>query len=66
MKNKTKRNEYKSSIEFLNDIELMKNNTLIFNGVAHNITQKALELEEYANTFINSKLGEILNLETLV
>lgn len=66
IKNKTKRNEYKLSSEVLEDLQLMKNNSLIFNGAMHPVTLKAQELEELANTLVNEKIGEILNLETLV
>jgi hypothetical protein len=66
MKNKAKRNEYKNRDELLGDIELMRSNTHIFNGPQNAITLKAEELEQLANTHINTKLGEILNLETLV
>ena len=66
MRTKAKRSEYKNRDHFLSDIELMRSNTLIFNGPQHPITLKAQELEQMANTNINGKLGEILNLETLV
>lgn len=66
MKNRTKRNEYKGREDFLRDIELMRNNSQIFNGTLHPITQVAVELEEVAIREINSKIDEILNLETLV
>ena len=38
MKNRTKRNEYKGREDFLRDIELMRNNSQIFNGTLHPIT----------------------------
>lgn len=66
IKNKTKRNEYKMRSEVLEDLELMKNNSLIFNGPMHPVTQKAQELLEYANKLVIKKDGEIVNLETLV
>lgn len=45
MKNRAKRNEYKNREELLADIALMRGNTELFNGPAHYITQKAMELE---------------------
>lgn len=38
MKIKTKRNEYKNRDEFKADVELMRKNTEIFNGLQHSIT----------------------------
>jgi len=45
MKNKTKRNEYKNRDEFKQDVELMRQNTEIFNGAQHGITLLAAQLE---------------------
>jgi len=66
MKNKTKRNEYKNSQDFLEDIELMRRNTQIYNGELHPISVLANELESYAKSVVQSKIEEILTLETLV
>ena len=49
MKNRTKRNEYKSRDELLQDIELMRNNAEIFNGKMNPISELACELEDLAS-----------------
>ena len=66
MRNKAKRNEYKSAQEFIEDVELMQLNASLFNGPVHLITKIATTLKEAAERELKEKSDEIVNLETLV
>ncbi len=54
MKNKTKRNEYKSINSFISDMDLLVQNSMIYNGESHDVTNHAIKLRQLALT----KLGE--------
>jgi ATP-dependent helicase STH1/SNF2 len=66
MKNKCNRREYKEKESFLADVALMRQNSELFNGEAHEVTQVARRLEEICQKEIEAKLEEILTYESLV
>jgi hypothetical protein len=45
MKMKTKRYEYKNSVQFLDDFVLMKQNSETYNGISHPVTEIARQHE---------------------
>lgn len=48
MKNKTKRNEFKFLSQFLEDLDLMVNNSKAYNGEEHDVTLQAGRIKEHA------------------
>ena len=66
MKNKSKRNEYKESAAFLSDLALMVSNAELFNGRVHPIAELARELQAKALEQIESKKGDIQNIECAI
>ena len=48
MKNKTKRSEYKTSQDLLNDFDLMIKASELYNGDLHEVTQQARRIKEIA------------------
>lgn len=48
IKNKTKRCEYLKVQDFINDLDLLVNNSLIYNGDQHDVTMQAIKLRENA------------------
>jgi len=63
MKNKTKSNEYKYLQQFLDDIELMLNNSKIYNGEYHDVTLQALRIKEFALKKVEEYKEKIYDLE---
>ena len=55
MKHKATRDEYTSSENFLEDLELMKNNAVQFNGPNNDISKEAARLEMLGTDMINGK-----------
>jgi hypothetical protein len=48
MKNKTKRCEYTKVQELINDLDLLVNNSMIYNGDQHDVTIQAIKIRENA------------------
>ena len=66
MKNRCKRNEYKSSQELMADVQMMKLNAEVYNGGLHSISKLAGDLTNLCERLLERRKDEILNLETLV
>jgi hypothetical protein len=49
MKNKTKRSEYTRVQQLVDDIDLMVNNSLIYNGEQHEVTAQAIRIRDHCN-----------------
>lgn len=48
MKNKTKRNEYMSLEQFVNEVNLMVSNSALYNGENHDVTLQAQKIRDIA------------------
>ena len=59
MKNKTKRNEYSTVKRFIDDIELMVANSIIYNGDTHDVTSHARKIRELAYNKINENADKL-------
>jgi len=62
MKNKTKRCEYINLQQFKDDIDLIVNNSRLYNGEEHEVTVHAVKMRNYAHAKIEenkTKLSEI-------
>lgn len=66
MLSKTKRNDYKSSRDFMDDLQLMRDNAIKYNGENHFISNNAIKLEKFVQEKITGKMDDILTLEALV
>jgi hypothetical protein len=66
MKNKTKRSEYKNTNEVLSDFDLMINNSELFNGKEHPVTEQARKLKEYGVKKIDENSTRIVELESKI
>jgi transcription initiation factor TFIID subunit 1 len=49
MKNKTKRTEYTTVQQLTDDIELLVNNSILYNGEQHDVTMQAIRIRENCN-----------------
>ena len=63
MKNKTKRSEYKTSQDLLNDFDLMIKASELYNGDLHEVTQQARRIKEIAIGQIEENKERIKELE---
>ena len=66
MKNKARRNEYKSSQAFEGDLALMASNASLFNGSQHPIALGAVKLQTIASADIEVRRGDIENMECVI
>ena len=66
MKNKSKRNEYKSRANFEADLALMVSNAETFNGVDNYISQSARNLQIRALEIIEGRRGDIETMECVI
>ena len=63
MKHKCEREEFKSSEQFIADINLIYNNSVRFNGLENQFTKTALGLVELARALIADKEGDVMETE---
>ena len=63
MKNKTKRNEYKNLQQFLEDVDLMVNNSKMYNGEEHEVTLQGFRIKDYVLKKIEENQEKINELE---
>lgn len=66
MKNKSKRLEYKSSADFISDVDLMVDNAVLFNGPANYIAQLARDLKTRAQALLDQRSGDIQTMECVI
>jgi hypothetical protein len=52
MKNKTKRTEYTKVQQLIDDMNLMVNNSTLYNGEHHEVTVQAMKIREFCNAKI--------------
>ena len=63
IKNKTKRNEYKFLQQFLDDLELLVNNSRAYNGEEHEVTLQAVKIKDFTLKKIEENKDKITELE---
>lgn len=63
IKNKTKRNEYKFTQQFLDDMDLLVNNSRTYNGEEHEVTLQAQRIRDFALKKIEENKDKINELE---
>ena len=63
MKAKAKRCEYKTVIDFQNDVMLMKSNSELFNGPNHHVTMQATNIHERCEMLVTADLPALQDLE---
>ena len=66
MKNKTKRCEYRNLQQFKEDLDLLYNNSRMYNGEEHDVTQQSGKIREYAFTKIEENKIRLEDIENKI
>ncbi len=66
MKNKTKRNEYKTISQFISDLELMVVNSSMYNGESHDVTLQSHKIRALAMNKLSEHGDKLKELENKV
>ena len=53
IKNKTKRCEYTKLQQFIDDMDLLVNNSIIYNGESHEVTLQAIKIRDHSKMKID-------------